>query len=78
MINVGGTNIYPEELIRLMKQNKNVSDILICSELSVLQGQIAGANIKLKNSSKRTQDDFKNWCYKNITNSILPKFWNFI
>jgi long-chain acyl-CoA synthetase len=78
MINVGGTNVYPEELVRLMKQNKNVSDISIYSESSVLQGQIAGANIKLKDSSGKAQSDFKNWCYKNITNSILPRYWNFV
>ncbi len=78
MINVGGNNVYPEELIRLMKQNMNVSDIFIYSESSVLQGQIVGADIKLKNASKSDQDRFRKWCYKNITNSILPKFWNFI
>ncbi len=78
MINVGGTNVYPEELKRLMKQNNNVSEVYIYSESSVLQGQIPGANIKLRNSSKSAQDEFKNWCYKNIANSILPKFWNFI
>ncbi len=77
MINVGGNNVYPEELIRMMKQNKNAADIFIYSEPSVLQGQIVGADIKLKKSTLKEQDNFKKWCGKNITNSILPKKWNF-
>ena len=77
MINVGGNNVYPEELIRMMKQNKNAADIFIYSEPSVLQGQIVGADIKLKNPTLKEQDNFKKWCGKNITNSILPKIWNF-
>ena len=78
MINVGGINVYPKELERLMKLNKNVTYVKITNQNSLIQGEIVIANIKLKKESKNARELFKNWCYENITNSKLPKIWNFI
>lgn len=77
MINVGGINVYPKELERLMKLNENVDYVKITNEHSLIQGQIVKANIKLKKDSKNAKEFFKKWCYENITNSKLPKIWNF-
>ena len=77
MINVAGNKIYPKKLERLLKQNPNVIDVKVYSEESILQGQIVHAEVKMKNSSIAAQNDFKEWCFKNITNVSLPKVWNF-
>jgi long-chain acyl-CoA synthetase len=77
MINVAGNNVYPKKLERMMKINKNVIDIRIKSEESVLQGQIVSAIIKLNDTSTASQQDYKKWCLDNINNAILPKIWYF-
>jgi len=77
MINVAGNNVYPKKLERMMKINKNVDDVKIYSEESVLQGQIVSSIIKLNDSSIKAQLEFKKWCSDNINNTILPKIWLF-
>ncbi len=77
MINVAGNNLYPKKLERMMKIHKNVADVKVFSQDSVLHGQIAGATIKLHDSSKKAQENFKKWCQKNINNNSLPKIWLF-
>ena len=61
-----------------MKLNETVLYVKITKENSLIQGEIAKANIKLKKKSKNVQELFKKWCYENITNSKLPKILNFI
>jgi long-chain acyl-CoA synthetase len=77
MINVGGTNVYPRKMVRLMKMHQNVSEVEIYSEESLLQGQTVVARIKLFNSTKSSQEEFKKWCVVSINNSLLPKIWKF-
>lgn len=77
MINMAGTNVYPKKLERLIKINQNVLSVNIYSEASILQGQTVGARIKLRETSKKSQEEVKSWCFKNINSSILPKFWSF-
>lgn len=77
MINVAGNNVYPKKLERMMKIYKNVIEVKVFSQDSVLQGQVAGAMIKLHDSSKKAQEVFKKWCQKSINNSSLPKIWLF-
>lgn len=77
MINVAGNKIYPKKLERMMKVNKNVLEVNIFSEDSLLQGQVVSTRIKLKDNSLKAQNEFKNWCFKNINNLMLPKYWEF-
>ncbi len=77
MINVAGNNVYPKKLERLMKGHKNVSDVKIFGAESVLQGQVVNAKIKLRKTTEKAKNEFKSWCYSNITNLILPKVWSF-
>jgi len=77
MINVAGVNVYPNKLERMMKLNKNASEVIVFGEESLLQGQIVVARIKLYNNQKAFQEEFKDWCTVNINNTILPKIWQF-
>lgn len=77
MFNVAGNNVYPKKLERLMKYNQNVSDLIILAEDTLIQGQIVRARIKLHKKSKKAQEEFRKWCYNNISYDILPKYWDF-
>jgi len=77
MINVAGVKVYPKKLERMIKVNKNVLDAQVFSEESLLQGQIVGSRVKLKNSSLKEQNAFKNWCNEKINNALLPRVWIF-
>jgi len=78
MINVAGNNIYPRELERLLKLHENVESIEIFSKDSNIHGNIMGAKIKLRKYSEKSQKSFKEWCIKNITNTKLPRIWEFL
>jgi long-chain acyl-CoA synthetase len=77
MINMAGNKVYPKKLERLIKINENVLTANITSEASILQGYTVGAQIKLHNTSKQSQDELKKWCFNNINNNLLPKVWLF-
>jgi len=72
MINVGGINVYPLYVERLIKKHPNVEKITIFSEKSEIFGDIPCAIIDLKINSQNHIEEFKQWCKKNINNSILP------
>jgi long-chain acyl-CoA synthetase len=77
MINIAGNKLYPNKLVRLFKMHNNVVDASIGSEVSLLQGSTPTTRILLKISTKKHQEEFKQWCYSNINNTLLPKIWNF-
>jgi long-chain acyl-CoA synthetase len=77
MINVAGVKVYPKKLERMIKVNENVLDARVFSEESLLQGQIVGSRIKLKNSSLEEQNALKKWCSEKINNALLPRVWIF-
>ena len=77
MINVAGNNVYPKKLERMIRINRNVADINVYSEESVLQGQVVGARIRLHDRSDGKEEELKKWCYDNINHIILPKIWMF-
>lgn len=78
MINVAGNNVYPKELERYLKLYKDVESAEIFSRDSNIQGNIVCARISLKNKNKDAQKSFKKWCIKNITNTKLPRIWEFM
>ncbi len=77
MINVAGNKVYPKKLERLINKHENVLSATIYSETSILQGSSIGANVKLQNNSRKSQEEIKTWCVNNINNTILPKSWVF-
>jgi len=77
MYNVAGNNVYPKKMERLIHINPNVTSVKAYSEESVLQGQIVGAHIKLRNNSKKSQEQLKEWCIQNINKTLLPRIWLF-
>lgn len=77
MINIAGNKLYPKKLERLLQMHKNVLSAEVGYETSLLQGSTPTSRIRLKKNAKSYQEEFKQWCYENITNALLPKTWNF-
>ena len=77
MINVAGNKVYPKKLVRLINKHENVLSATIYSETSILQGSSIGANVRLRDNSRKSQEEIKTWCIHNINNSIIPKSWVF-
>lgn len=78
MLNVGGKNIYPAEVERLIKLHKNVKDVKIYGEYSEIYSHRVKAEIKLKKNSPEHQEKFAQWCKDNISGNKIPKFINFV
>lgn len=72
MFNIAGKNVYPNEVERLIKINKNVKNIKIFSEESEIQGNTFSAKIELKNSISEAQRSFQKWCVDNISKYKIP------
>jgi long-chain acyl-CoA synthetase len=77
MINIAGNKLYPQKLVRYFKMNKNVVTAGITCENSILQGSTIKCNINLRDNSKKSQEEFKQWCFQNINSTFLPKTWIF-
>jgi long-chain acyl-CoA synthetase len=68
MINYGGKKVYPSEVERLMNLHSNVLAIEIFGTEDNLLGHKVEAKIRLKTNSPQKQNEFKEWCRKNISN----------
>lgn len=77
MINIAGNKLYPQKLVRLLKMNKNVISAEINTEESLLQGSTIKCAVNLRKNEKKHQEEFKQWCSRNINNTFLPKTWAF-
>ena len=76
MFNVAGNNVYPKEVERLLKMNRQVKRIKVSAEQSAMQGDIICASVELIEPSEKKIILFKEWCIKNITNYKIPKIWD--
>ncbi len=78
MINCAGLNIYPAEVEKLIRLNKNVQNITVLGQKDEIFGEIPRAIIQLKDNSEKLQQDLKQWCKMIISNFKIPKKWDFI
>jgi long-chain acyl-CoA synthetase len=78
MYNVGGRNVYHEEIIRYLKMNNNVEHVELNAHHNVLTGHKIEASVSLKRNSVEEQNLFIKWCVDNISNFKLPKIWKFV
>ena len=77
MLNVGGKNVYPSEVERLMRLHENLEAVQVYGDISKLQGNIVKAKIKLREKGAEAERTFKFWCLKNISHYKLPKRMEF-
>jgi len=78
MYNVAGKNVYPEELINLIKMNESVSDVELISNYNELVGHRLNAKIRLKKNYNINSMDLKKWCKENISYYKIPSVFEII
>lgn len=78
MFNIGGKNVYPNEVKRLININKNVKNIHIFGKESEIQGNTFHSKIELKINNSEAQRSFKKWCIENISKYKIPHTIEFL
>jgi long-chain acyl-CoA synthetase len=78
MLNVGGRNVYPREVERLIRRNPSVRFIEIYGEPSELQGNIVRARVVLERDTPRERRAFKKWCLGNISSYKMPRIIHYL
>lgn len=77
MVHVGGRNVYPKELKRLLLLHGNIKSIDLSYTDSPLTGTKISAMISMKRNTPDLQSEFMKWCIQNISAYKLPKIWTF-
>jgi long-chain acyl-CoA synthetase len=78
MVHVGGRNVYPDELERMLRTHPNVERLELSWSDSPLTGAKINARISLKKRSVDEQKSFMQWAIQNIAAYKLPKQWDFV
>jgi acyl-CoA synthetase (AMP-forming)/AMP-acid ligase II len=77
MIDVGGRNVYPQEVKRFLLMHPNVDDVSFTHTTNPLLGAKLEARIKLKVHSAEQESAVTKWAIQNIESYKLPKRWQF-
>jgi long-chain acyl-CoA synthetase len=77
MLNVGGNKVFPAELERYLRRHDNVVGIEIYGEPDELLGNVVKALVRLRSRSHESEENFKEWCSKNITKYKIPRSYDF-
>jgi len=78
MLNIGGNKVYPAEVERLMRRNKNIRNVEVFGEPDEILGDTVKAKVQLRENSKEDQNAFIAWCSENITGYKVPRAPEFI
>lgn len=78
MIIRGGENIYPKEIEELLYTNPEISDVQVIGVPSANYGEEVMAVIILKENSKATEDDIKEFVKDRMARHKVPKYIRFV
>ncbi|KMQ52710.1 Long-chain-fatty-acid--CoA ligase [Chitinispirillum alkaliphilum] len=78
MLNVGGKNVYPAEVERLMKLQGNVKGVTVFAGPSRVMGDTVEATVELHCKGSQEEDEFRKWCSENISSFKIPKIIRYI
>jgi fatty-acyl-CoA synthase len=78
MIIRGGENIYPREIEEYLYHLEGVKDVQVAGVPSKKYGEEVGAFIILKEGSKLTEEDVRDFCRGKIARYKVPKYIFFI
>ena len=73
LIITGGENVNPVEVEKAVLSHKNVSDVCVIGIQDKRWGQIISAAVVLKESSKLTEDELKNFLKEKLAPFKIPK-----
>ncbi|MBN1981075.1 MAG: AMP-binding protein [Chitinivibrionales bacterium] len=77
MVQVGGRNVYPAELERMLSMNPDIVSVSLTLTDTALFGCKIAATIGLSKNSPEDQSRVMKWCIQNIAAYKLPKTWKF-
>ena len=81
LINVGGEKVYPIEVEDILKEIKNISDVIVYGKNNRILGQIVAADIKLSKPVSKTKDfiiSIKKYCSSKLDNYKVPMQINLV
>jgi len=78
MIIRGGENIYPREIEEFLYTHKLVKDVSVVGVPSIKYGEEVCAFVELREDSKVTEEDIKQFCKEGISRFKVPKYILFV
>lgn len=69
----GGYNIYPREIEEVLHGYPGVNEVAVIGVLDPIKGEIPKAFITLRQGFKVTEEDFLDYCRKNLAPYKIPK-----
>ncbi len=76
MIKVSGFNVFPNEIENVLAAHPKVLEVAAIGISDVKSGEVIKVYIVKKDQSL-TVDEIKKYCYENLTNYKVPKFFEF-
>lgn len=69
-----GENIYPVEIENIMKEYPGIHEVCVIGVPDKRKGEVGKAIVVLKEGSKATAEDIKEYCSKNLAKIKQPKY----
>ena len=76
MIKVSGFNVFPNEIENVIASHPKVLEVAAIGVPDLKSGEVIKAFI-VKRDQSLTEDELKDFCYKNMTNYKVPKYFVF-
>lgn len=77
MIIRGGENIFPKEIEDFLQTHQEILEVHVTGINDEIYGEEVCAFIRLKEGSKLTADELRNWCKGKIAHFKIPKYIQF-
>jgi long-chain acyl-CoA synthetase len=78
MFNVGGNKVYPAELERFLKINRNALRVTVQGESDEFLSNIIRVFVELRDKTEEAQKEYLGWCAENIAKYKLPRKIEFV
>lgn len=69
-----GENIYPVEIENIMKECPGIHEVCVIGVPDKRKGEVGKAIVVLREGSKATAEDIKEYCSKNLAKIKQPKY----
>jgi len=78
MLNVGGKNVYPREVERLVLMHENIQKATVFGKESSLGGHEVDARFELRDRANGSKEAFNRWFQENLSRYKLPRRIEFV
>jgi long-chain acyl-CoA synthetase len=78
MLNVGGKNVYPAELERLLRLQQNIRQAIVYGQESGLGGHAVGVRIELNGNGNGSREAVRQWYIENLSRFKMSRRIEFL